>query len=108
AGVDLQEFLLRVLAPTLRRNRSHGAFDQLEQGLLHTLARYVAGDRGIVRLAGNLVDLVDVDDTHLGLLDIVVALLQQLLDDVLDILADIARLGESGGIGDGEGYIEQT
>ena len=35
--IDLQEFLLRMLAPTLRRHGGHGTLDQLEQGLLHAL-----------------------------------------------------------------------
>ena len=43
--VDLQEFLLRMLAPALRRHRGGGAFHQLEQRLLDALARHVAGDR---------------------------------------------------------------
>ena len=44
----------------------------------------------------------------LRLLDVVVALLQQLLDDVLDVLADVARFGQRGGVGDGERHVEQA
>src|SRR5690606_12353821 len=94
AGVDLQEFLLRMLAPALRRHAGHGALDQLEQRLLHAFAGHVAGDRRVLALARDLVDLVDVDDALLRLVDVVVALLQQLLDDVLDVLADVAGFGE--------------
>src|SRR3546814_4783768 len=36
AGIDLQEFLLRMLAATLRRHRGDGAFDQLERSEEHT------------------------------------------------------------------------
>jgi hypothetical protein len=61
-GVDLQEFLLRMLAPALRRHGSDGAFHDLQQRLLHALARDVAGDRGVVGFARNLVDLVDIDE----------------------------------------------
>src|SRR5882672_1640536 len=43
-GVDLQEFLLRMLAAALRRYRRDGAFHDLEQRLLHALARHVAGN----------------------------------------------------------------
>ena len=80
----------------------------LQQRLLHALARHVARDRGVVGLARDLVDLVDVDDAALRLLDVVVALLQQLLDDVLDVLADVAGLGQRGGVGDGERHIQQA
>ena len=70
--VDLEEFLLRMLAAALRRDASGGAFHQLEQRLLHALARHVAGDRRIVGLAADLVDLVDVDDAALRPLDVIV------------------------------------
>ena len=79
----------------------------LEQRLLHALAGHVARDRRVVGLRADLVDLVDVDDAGLRLLDVVVALLQQLLDDVLDVLADVARLGERRGVGDREGHVQQ-
>ena len=107
AGVDLQEFLLRVLAPALGRHRGDRALDELQQRLLHALAGDVAGDRGVVGLARDLVDLVDVDDAGLGLLDVVVALLQELLDDVLDVLADVAGLGERRRIRDREGHVQE-
>ena len=63
---------------------------------------------GLSRLARNLVDLVDVDDALLRLLDVVVALLQQLLDDVLDVLADIAGFGQRRRVGHDEGHVEQA
>ena len=80
---------------------------ELQQRLLHAFARNVARDRGVIRLARDLVDLVDVDDAALRLLDVVVALLQQLLDDVLDVLADVARLGERRRIGHDERHVQQ-
>src|SRR5262249_24890549 len=107
-GVDLQEFLLRVLASALRRYRRHGAFDDLKQRLLHALAGDVAGDRGVVRLAADLVDLVDIDDAALRALDVVVGGLQQLEDDVLDVLADVAGLGQRGRVGHGERHVEDA
>ena len=56
----------------------------------------------------DLVDLVDVDDAALRPLDIVIGGLQQLEDDVLDVLADISRLGERRRIGHGEGHVEDA
>src|SRR3546814_13021750 len=41
--VDLQEFLLRMLAAALWRDARGRAFHQLQQRLLHALARHVAG-----------------------------------------------------------------
>ncbi len=95
-----------MLAPALRRHRGNGAFHDFQQGLLHTLARYIPGNRGIVRFAADLVDLINIDDAALRPLDIVVRRLQQLEDDVLDILAHIARLGQRGRIGHGERHVQ--
>ena len=95
-----------MLAPALRRNRRDRAFNQFKQRLLHALAGHIAGNRRVVGLARNLVDFVDVDDAELRLLDFIVAGLQQFLDDVLDILADITGLGQRGGVGHGERHIE--
>jgi hypothetical protein len=64
-GVDLQELLLGVLAAALGRHVGHRALDDLQQGLLHALARHVARDGRVLALARDLVDLVDVDDAAL-------------------------------------------
>src|SRR5690606_23322221 len=106
--VDLQELLLRVLAAALRRHRRDRALDQLEQRLLHAFARDVARDRRVVALTRDLVDLVDVDDTRLRLLDVVLALLQELLNDVLHILADVPGFGQRRRIRDRERHVQQT
>src|SRR5690606_16452206 len=59
-------------------------------------------------LTRDLVDLVDIDDARLRLLDVVLALLQELLNDVLDILADVARFGERRRIGDRERHVQKA
>ena len=107
-GVDLDVFLLRVLAAALRRHRGDRALEDLEQRLLHALARDVARDARVLGLARDLVDLVDVDDAALALGDVEVAGLQQPHQDVLHVLADVAGFGERGGVGDGEGHVEDA
>ena len=104
--VDRQELLVRVLAPTLGRHARNGALEDLEQRLLDTLAAHVARDRRVVGLARDLVDLVDVDDPGLGLLHVEVGGLDQLQQDVLDVLADVAGLGQRRGVGDGERHVQ--
>src|SRR5262249_6350684 len=76
-GIYLQEFLLRVLAAPFRGHARGGSFDDLQQRLLHSLARYVTSDRRVVPLARDLIDLVNVDDTALRLFDVVIGVLQQ-------------------------------
>jgi hypothetical protein len=58
------------------------------------------------RTFGYFVDLIDVYDAALGALDVVIRRLQQLENDVLDVLTDIAGLGQGRRVGDGEGNVE--
>ena len=78
----------------------------LRVALLHALARHVTRDRRVVGLARDLVDFVDIYDAALRALDIVVGGLQQLQNDVLDILTDVARLGQGRRVRHGEGNVE--
>src|SRR6478736_224653 len=105
-GVDLDEFLVRVLASALRRNRGDRALEDLQQRLLHSLAGDVPGDGGVLALARNLVDFVDVDDALFGLLDVVVGGLDELEQDVLDVLAHVTGFGQGRGVGDGERDVQ--
>src|SRR6185436_5313013 len=61
--VDLDELLVWMLATALRGNRRDRALEDLEERLLDALAADVARDRRVLALAGDLVDLVDVDDS---------------------------------------------
>src|SRR5690606_23665789 len=106
-GVDLDVFLVRVLAAGLRRDVGDSALDDLEEGLLHAFAGDVAGDARVVRLAGDLVDLVDVDDAALGAGHIA-GVLDQPKEDVLDVLTDIARLGQRRRVRDRERNVEDA
>src|SRR5581483_12319224 len=86
-GVDLDVLLLRMLAPALRRDARHRPLEDLQQGLLHALARHVARDARVLALPRDLVNLVNVYDPALALGDVEVAGLQQPDENVLDVLA---------------------
>ena len=107
-GVDLDELLVGMLAAALGGHRRRRALENLQERLLHALAGDIAGDRRVLALAGDLVDLIDVDDARLGPLDVIVGRLDQLQQDVLDILTHIAGLGERGGVGNGERDVEHA
>ena len=96
------------MRPPCGGHRGGRAFEDLQQRLLHTLAGHVASDRRVLGFAGDLVDLVEVDDPGLGPLDVEVGGLDQLEQDVLDVLTDVAGLGECGGVGDGERDVEHA
>ncbi len=95
-----------MLATTLRWDAGDSPLQDLQESLLNSLPGDVAGDRRVLRLAGDLVDLVDVDDPLLGPLDVVVGGLEQLEQDVLDILTHIPGFGEGGRIGDSEWDVQ--
>src|SRR5205807_754907 len=104
--VHADVFLLRMLATTLGRHVANGPFQDFQQRLLHTFAGNVAGNRDVFGFAGDLVDLININNAALSAFDVVIGVLQQAQNDVLDIFADVAGLGKSSGIGDGEGHIE--
>jgi hypothetical protein len=56
-GVHRREFLVRVLAPALRRNVGHRAFEDFQQRLLHALAGDIAGDRRVLVLAWQILSI---------------------------------------------------
>ena len=69
-GVHLNELLMGMLPAALRRYVGHGSLHDLQQRLLHALAGNVTGNGGIFALAGDLIDLIHIDDAVLGPLHI--------------------------------------
>ena len=106
-GVDVDGLLLGVLAPALGRHACHRALQDFQQRLLHALAADVPGDGLVLRLPGNLIDFIDVDDAPFRLEDVVVRRLNQPQQDVLHVLAHVASLRQGGGVRNGEGHIQQ-
>jgi len=97
-----------MLAATGRRNAGHRALKNLKQRLLHTLARDIAGNGEVLGLAGNLVNLVHVDNAHLSALNVTIGSIDELEQDVLHVLANVTSLGERGGVGDGKRHLEDA
>ena len=104
--IDLNEFLMRVLASSLGGDVGNRSFNELEKRLLHPFTGYITRDRWAIALAADFVDFVDVDDPAFGTFDVIVRCLEQFEDDIFDILSDITGLRESGRIGQSEGHIE--
>src|SRR4029078_13641128 len=69
-GVDLEELLVRVLAPALRRNVGDRALEALQKRLLPPFPRHVAGDGGVLVVEAELVLVGDVEDPLWALLDV--------------------------------------
>ena len=81
-----------MLATTLWWNVTDGAFQNLEKGLLHSLARNVTCNRHVIRLTADLIDLVDINDPAFGLLYIVIGGLEETKDNIFHVLAAVAGL----------------
>ena len=75
---------------------------------MYTLARHIAGYRWVIRFARNFVDFIDVNNANLGLFNIVIALLQQFLDNILDVFTNISCFGECRGVCYGERHIQEA
>src|SRR6185369_10980004 len=106
--VDREEFLVRMLATTLRRNIRDGPFKDLQERLLHAFTRHVARDRRVLILTTNLVNLVDVDDALLRALNVAVCRLQEFENDVLDVFTNVARFSQRRRIDDRERHSEHA
>src|SRR6202012_4601904 len=95
-----------MLAAPLGRSLRARALDNLKPPLLHAFTGDIAGDGGILVLAADLVDFVDVDDAGLRACYAAVCSLPKLEDDVFYILAYISGFSQRGGVNDGERNIE--
>ena len=96
-----------MLAASFRRDVNDIAFEEFQHRLLDTLAGHVARDGRIVALAGDLVNLVDEHDSPLGLRHIEISLLEKPREDALDILPDIAGLGQDSRVHNRERNVQQ-
>ena len=97
-----------MLAAAGGRNACHRALKDLKQRLLNALARNVAGDGEVLGLAGDLVDLVHVDNANLCALNVAIGGVDELEQDVLHVLANVTGLSKRGGIGDGKRHLEDA
>ena len=104
----MNKVLIGVFPAALRRDGCDGAFQDFQQGLLHAFPGHVPGDGGVVGFAGDFIHLVDVDNASLGALHVKVGGLQQFEEDVFYVFANVAGLGEAGGVGNSEGNVEKS
>ena len=75
--IDLYKLLMRVLASALGRNIGDSALKQLQKRLLHTFAGNIPRDGCILALASDLIDLININNTLFGTLNIKIGSLQK-------------------------------
>src|SRR5699024_7570560 len=102
------ELLVRMLTPTLWRDGGNGAFQDLQQCLLYTFTGDITRYGWIIRLARNLIYLIDVDNAAACSVHIEVRCLQQFEQDVLYVFADITSLSQRRGVCDSERNVQHA
>ena len=91
-----------MLAAAAGRDVGDRSLEDLQKRLLDAFAGNIARDRRVVVLAADLVDLVDIDNSLLGLFDVAAGGLQKPEQNILNIFADITGLGQARRIDDAE------
>ena len=107
-SVHLNVGLFGVLAASLRGDIGYCAFKHFQKRLLDAFAGDVAGDGDILIGLADFVDFIDVNDTTLGGFEVEVGVLQEAEQEVFDVFADVAGLGDGGRVADCEGDIEEA
>src|ERR1043166_1272266 len=107
-GVDLNVFLVRMLAPALGRNITRAAFQNFQQSLLDAFAGDIARDAHVVGLAPDLVDLIYVNNADLSALHIIIGILKQSQNDVLDVFTNITGFGQRCSVSNAERHVEDS
>ncbi|MPN49114.1 hypothetical protein SDC9_196727 [bioreactor metagenome] len=95
-----------MFAAALRRYIRNGAFQNFQQRLLDTLTADIAGDGRIFGFAGDFINLIHIDDTAFGTLNVVIRRLNDAQQNVFNILADIAGFRKRGRVRDGKRHIQ--
>ena len=95
-----------MLSASLRWYGGDRTLNQLEQCLLNAFAGNIPGNRWVVGLAGDLVDLINVYDADLSFLDIVITFLEELLYDVLNVFTYIAGFCQGGCVSNSKRNVE--
>src|ERR1700730_14199893 len=104
--IDLDILLMRMFSASLGWDVATATLKNFQQRLLYTLSRYVSSDADVVCFPADLVDFVDIDDSYLGSLDIVIGILKETQNDVFNVLADVTGFGQSRCISDAKWHIE--
>ena len=94
-----------MLSSALGRNICDSALKYLEKCLLYAFAAYVACNGYVLGLLCDLIDFIDIDDTDLRALDVVISSNDQLEKDILNVFTDVTRLSKACSVSNGKRNI---
>ena len=106
--IDVDQALLRMLPSAFGRNSGDCSFQNFQERLLNAFTRNIARNGCTVAFTGNLIDLIDINDSAFRFFDIVIRVLQQVHQNGFYIVADISRFRQRCCIGDGKRNIENA
>ena len=95
-----------MLPPPLGGYTGHGTFHDFQQCLLDALAGDISCDGSILALSSNFIHLINVNNAALCQVNVEIRRLQKTQKNIFHIVAHIAGLRQGGGVGNGEGYIQ--
>ena len=82
-----------MLPSTLRWNACYRTLNNLKQRPLHSLSGNITGNRNILALLCDLINLINIDNSVLCTVDIIIRCLNQLKENILYILSHITGFG---------------
>ena len=82
-------------------------FYDLKQGMLYTFSRYISGNTAVFTFSGYFIYFVNINDPALSAFNVIIRCLNQLEQDVFNVLAYIACLGQRCRVGDGKRNIKR-
>ena len=97
-----------MLSSSLRRNACHSSLQNFQKCLLYTFTGNITGDGYILRLTCDLIDLIDINNSVLRTVNIIVSSLDNFQKDILNILAYISGLCQCSGICNGKWHIQKS
>ena len=106
--VNLQHFLMRMLAAALRRHIGFRSFQDFQQCLLYAFAGNVSRNGRIFRLPGDFIDFINVNNAPFRSGNIEIRRLDQFEEAVFHVFTDITGFCKTGRIGNRKGNIQKS
>ena len=97
-----------MLSSSLRRNAGNSSLKDLKKSLLYTLSGYITGNGCVFSFSGDLVNLININDSVLCPLNVIVSCLDDLQKDIFHILSYISGFCQGGGISDCKRNVQKA
>ena len=107
-GVNVDKFLLRMLAAACWRHARFSSLQNLQERLLNSLTGNISGNGEVFCLTSNFVNLVDVNNANLRALNVSVSRRDEFQKNVFNILANITGFRKRSGVSNGKRNFQKA